>query len=276
MVLKYCDLFNQAADQRLVIFCDGGRLALDEILQVPDLLHLLIFDDAIHLGLPALIPEPENLIRDSIVIIFLIDLLQELLLQFVQPFIYDLRREGITLQDHCGDVRPQRLQEIILLAKHPVDGVDDHLLQKCFIHGPVVAGMAGGLQAAAAPPHNGLTASVVPVDASVKLAALAAENDLRETVLAGVAAPFAIIAGMYHAPADQLLLYQKEDVLRDDSFVVALHIVLRNGAVVFDALLCQEVRGVGLLQERVTDVFLVVVLPPSSAVTLLAGSPSLE
>ena len=38
------DLFNQAADQRLVKLCDGGRLALDEILQASDLLHLFILD----------------------------------------------------------------------------------------------------------------------------------------------------------------------------------------------------------------------------------------
>lgn len=50
------------------------------------------------------------------------------------------------MQDHRGDVSPQRLQEIVLLAEHLVDGVDDHLLQKCFIHRPAVAGVAGGLQ----------------------------------------------------------------------------------------------------------------------------------
>lgn len=87
------------------------------------------------------------------------------------------------MQDHRGDVCPQRLQEIILLAKHPVDGVDHHLFQKRFIDRPVVAGVAGGFQAAAAPPDDGLAASVVPVDTPVKLAT---ENDLCETVLAGV------------------------------------------------------------------------------------------
>ena len=65
-----------------------------------------------------------------------------------------------------------------------------------------MAGVAGGLQAAAAPPDDGLAASVVSVDTPVKLAALAIENDLRETVLAGVAAPFAVVASVDHAPAD--------------------------------------------------------------------------
>ena len=61
-----------------------------------------------------------------------------------------------------------------------------------------------------------------------------------------------------HQPSPRkFLLHQKEDVLRDDCLMVAFHVVLRDGAVVLDALLRQEVRGVGLLQERVTDVFLV-------------------
>ena len=68
---------------------------------------------------------------------------------------------------------------------------------------------------------------------------------------------FAVVAGVDHASADQFLLHQQEDVLRNDRFVVAFHIVLRNGAVILDAFLRQKVRGVGLLQERVTDVLFV-------------------
>lgn len=41
---------------------------------------------------------------------------------------------------------------------------------------------------------------------------------------AGVAVAFAVVAGVDHAPADQFLLYQQEDVLRNDRFVVALHV----------------------------------------------------
>ena len=87
------------------------------------------------------------------------------------------------------------------------------------------------------------------MDASVILATLTAEYDLCETMLAGVAAAFAIFGGVHPAPSGQLLLYQKEDVLRYDRFVVALHIVLWHGAVVLDPLLCQEVGGIGLLKQ---------------------------
>lgn len=74
MILENGNLLNQAADQRLVKLGDCAGLLFDEILQFPDLLHLLVLDDAVHLGLPALIPEPENLICDGIVVVLLIDL----------------------------------------------------------------------------------------------------------------------------------------------------------------------------------------------------------
>ena len=39
--------------------------------------------------------------------------------------------------------------------------------------------------------------------------------------------------------------------------MVALNIVLRNGAVVFDPFLCQEIRGIGLLQKSITHILFV-------------------
>ena len=89
MIYEDRDLRDQTLDQCLVKLRDRGELALDEILQVLDQAHLLVLDDAVHLGLPALIPESKNLICDGIVIIFLVDLLQELPLQLVQAFVYD-------------------------------------------------------------------------------------------------------------------------------------------------------------------------------------------
>lgn len=76
-------------------------------------------------------------------------------------------------------------------------------------------------------------------------------------MLAGVAVAFAVVAGVNHASADQFLLHQQEDVLRNNRFMVALHVVLRDGAIVLDALFCQKICGVGLLQKRVTDVLLI-------------------
>lgn len=118
VILENGDFGNQAADQRPVKLGDGAGLLFYEILQFPDLLHLLVLDDAVYLGLSALIPEAENLIRYGVVVVFLVDLLQEVFLQLAQALVYDLRREGIALKNHCGDVCPQRLQEIILPAEY--------------------------------------------------------------------------------------------------------------------------------------------------------------
>ena len=98
---------------------------------------------------------------------------------------------------------------------------------------------------------------VVPVNAPVKLAAVSAENHLCKTVIAGEAAFLAGRADVDYPAADKLCLHLHEELLWNDRFVVALNVVLRNGAVVLDPLLCQEVRGIGLLQECVSHVLLV-------------------
>ena len=103
------------------------------------------------------------------------------------------------------------------------------------------------------------------MNSSIKLAELAADHELCKAVLAGVAAPFAVAAGIHLASSGHLLLHQQEDILGDDSFMVVLHVILRNGAVVLDPLLGQKVRSVGFLQQGITDVFLVGQDLPGSA-----------
>ena len=88
---------------------------------------------------------------------------------------------------------------------------------------------------------------IVPVDTSVKLTAVTAENHLGKTVIAGEAAFLACRADMDYPATDELCLHLHEEVFRNDRLVVAFDVVLRDGAVVFDTLLCQEVSGVGLL-----------------------------
>ena len=46
MILKNSNPVNQAADQRFIKLRDGSGLAFDKILQFPDLLHLIVLDDA--------------------------------------------------------------------------------------------------------------------------------------------------------------------------------------------------------------------------------------
>ena len=52
---------------------------------------------------------------------------------------------------------------------------------------------------------------------------------------------------MDYPATDKLRLHLHEEVFWNDRFVVAFNVVLRDGAVVLDALLCQEVGGVGFL-----------------------------
>ena len=56
---------------------------------------------------------------------------------------------------------------------------------------------------------------------------------------------------------DKLRLHLHEEFLWNDCFMVVLDVVLRNGAVVFDPLLCEKVSGISLLQKRITYVLLV-------------------
>lgn len=146
VILKDRNLCDQALDQCLVKLCDGGRLAFDEILQIPDLLHLFIFDDAVHLGLPALITEAENLICDGVVVCALVCFFQKLFLQIAQPGIDDLRGEGAAISDGGFHVGLQGFQKVVLLAEHLIDGVDYYLLQNGLIHCSAAAGVAGVLK----------------------------------------------------------------------------------------------------------------------------------
>ena len=94
---------------------------------------------------------------------------------------------------------------------------------------------------------------VVPVNAPVKFTAFSAENHLGKTMIAGEAAFLSGRADVYCAPADKLGLHLHEELLWNDRLVVAFNVVLRDSAVVLDALLCQEVYGVGLLKQWIPD-----------------------
>lgn len=62
---------------------------------------------------------------------------------------------------------------------------------------------------------------------------------------------------MNHSPAYQFFLHLHEDFLCYNRFMVAFHIVLRDSTVVLDSGFAEEVGGVGLLQQGITNVFFV-------------------
>ena len=76
-------------------------------------------------------------------------------------------------------------------------------------------------------------------------------------MVAAIASFFAVGTGFYHSPADQFFLYLQINVFRNNGFVVAFYIVLRNKPVIFNSGLVKKVGGVGLLKQGITDVFLV-------------------
>ena len=140
-----------------------------------------------------------------------------------------------------------------------MEGLDRGFLQQELVDRPVgiVPFSGGGLQATDAAPDDGLAAVIVPVNAPVKLTTVSAENHLCKTVIAGEAAFLACRADVDYPATHKLCLHLHEELFWNDCFVVALDVVLRNGAVVFDPLLRQEVCGICLLKQCVTHVLLV-------------------
>lgn len=76
-------------------------------------------------------------------------------------------------------------------------------------------------------------------------------------MVAAITSFFAVGTGFYHSPADQFFLYLQINVFRNNGFVAAFYIVLRNKPITFNSGLVKKVGGVGLLKQGITDVFLV-------------------
>lgn len=180
-------------------------------------------------------------------------------MQLLKSCLNAIRREGVGSDHGLGDILLQLFQENLPLGQNLVDCLDRDFLQQELVDRPVSAVHLCGarLQAADAAPDDGFAAVVVPMDAPVKLAAFSAENHLGKTVIAGKSALFPGRADVDCPPAHKLCLHLHKEVFRDDGLMVALDIILWHGAIVLDALLCQEVRGVGFLQKGITHVLLV-------------------
>lgn len=120
-----------------------------------------------------------------------------------------------------------------------------------------MAFLSGWLQSTDATPDDGFAAAIVPVDSAEHFTAFAANDNMRKAVVAAVGALFAIGACLDHSPAYQIFLHLQKNVLRNNCFVVAFHIVLWNDAIVLHSGLVLEVCGIGFLKQGITDVFLV-------------------
>ena len=104
VVGKDCDLLYELFDQSLIKLCDIGFLPGDKVLQLFDPVHDFFPVVAVELGLFLLVAEPENLIGDGVIVLLVVCLLDELFLQFLQPCLNAVRREGISVDHSLGDV----------------------------------------------------------------------------------------------------------------------------------------------------------------------------
>lgn len=104
VVGKDGDLLDELFDQSLIKLCDVGFLPGDEVLQLLYPVHGFFPVVAVEFGLFFLVAQPENLIGDGVIVLFVICLFDEFLLQFLKPRLNAIRREGVSVDHGLGDV----------------------------------------------------------------------------------------------------------------------------------------------------------------------------
>ena len=137
-----------------------------------------------------------------------------------------------------------------------IDCFDDNILKNQLIDGSSVAFKSGGFQPADAAPDNGLDATVVPVEPSEHFTAFSADDDLGGSSGFTAVVPFLTVgAGFTHSPADKFFLYLQINVFRNNGFVVAFYIVLRNKTVILNSGFVKKVSGVGLFEAGASPMY---------------------
>ena len=92
VVLKNGDLLDELLDECFVKFCDLGFLLADKVLQSFDSFHGFFPAVAVHLGFLFLLPEPEDLVGDGVVVLLAVGLFDKVILQFLQSDLNAIRR----------------------------------------------------------------------------------------------------------------------------------------------------------------------------------------
>ena len=247
VVLPDDDSLKPALYQGLIEGFQMCGLLLDEILQFIDAGNLCVPDSSVNRAFFSLFPEFEDLVGNLIIGLFVIGFFEKLFLELLQSFVDAISGILLSASDHLCNVLLELRLVGGLIAKERVDSLNYHILQYRLIDSSCVAFLPGRLQPTDAAPDDGLAASIVPVNSAEHFATFAANDNLRKAVVAAVGALFTIGTGFDHSPAYQLFLHLQENVLRNDCFVVAFHIVLWHDAVVLDSCLVQKVGGVGFL-----------------------------
>ena len=130
-------------------------------------------------------------------------------------------------------------------------------MQKFFLYGSCSAGWAVFFHPAEASPNCGLAPTVVPVDSAEDVITVGAIHDARKSVSAAVNPALLIRSALHVCPTVHFFTHLHELLTGNNGGVTVLDIVLRNDAVVGNTLFIEEIHRIGLLQECITDVFLV-------------------
>lgn len=117
-------------------------------------------------------------------------------------------------------------------------------------------------------PDDGSLALIVPIDSAEHLAAVSADDHLREAMVAAEGSVLPIRTGVNYMPPDQFFLHLYENFTRDNGLMAVFHVVLWDKAVVLDSRFCEKVSGVCFLQMGIADVLLI-----SQHVVNVAGMP---
>ena len=125
-------LLDELFYQSLIKLRDVSFLFGDEALQLLDSVHGLFPVVAVDFGLFLLLPEAENLIGNGVVVLLVVCLLDKLFLQFFQPSLDAVRREGVSA-DFVNWLAAVRN----IIAEGTV-AVREWLIQRCCVTSSVV------------------------------------------------------------------------------------------------------------------------------------------
>ena len=173
------------------------------------------------------------------------------LLQRQQLFVNGICRGCGRCPDDSGDIFGQLILVSFPVGEQFIQCLYYGCFQILFVNRPGMEFKSCRLQSADTAPDDGFASVVVPMDAPEYLATVSAGDKLGEAVIAAVGAFLPVGAGVDHPPADQFFLHPQENLSRNNRFMIAFHIVLRDKAVILDAGLIQKVRSVGLLHRDI-------------------------
>lgn len=244
--------------QSLIKFRELRTLTSDEFFEFPDAVYCFVTAVTVILQISLQFPNLLKLCNHMAVILSGFSQVYELLLQEFFFWAESFLLAWIVFRKQSFNVTLHLLLKAILLLPESVKGIEACRLKLILFYG---SGMAGEfclfrIKSCQTAPYHGFLASVVPLGSSEVLSALAAEDNLGESMMTAEAA-FPSVRSYAGDPAQQFILNLEKEVFRDNGFMVTFHIILRHDAVVLDSGLVEKIRGIGFLEQGVTNVLFI-------------------